>query len=77
MKDFRLIVVNNGDPEQMKYVEQSERLVVLQQKENLGWEKGLKAGLAHSYAPYVLFANDDLVIPTNQKEVLDLIKKER
>lgn len=34
---------------------------------NAGWEGGLKAGLAVSTAEYVMFLNDDTMIPSHQK----------
>ena len=62
---FRLIVVNNGAPENIPSVapDSQAQIVVLHQKSNLGWEGGLKAGLEFSDAPFVLFANDDIVVP--------------
>ena len=59
---IHVYVVNNGDPENMKAIDHP-RITILQQKENLGWEGGLKAGLAASKEEFVVFMNDDTYIP--------------
>lgn len=59
---FKVIVVNNGHPENVKGLEHPD-VTILQMKENKGWEGGLKAGLEVSKAPYVVFSNDDILIP--------------
>lgn len=66
---FRLIVVNNGAPQNVPPVaaDSQAQVVVLNQKANLGWEGGLKAGLDYSDAPFVLFANDDIVVPQSSR----------
>jgi O-antigen biosynthesis protein len=71
----RIIVVNNGSPESVSYITQHDKLVILQQKENLGWEGGLKAGLAVSDSPFVIFMNDDTFIPRSSRTWLsDLVR---
>ncbi len=62
-----IFIVNNGDPEHMGPYKGNPRITVLQQSRNLGWEGGLKAGLAASESPYVLFMNDDTFIPSFQR----------
>lgn len=57
---IRIIIVNNGE---IPVTFVSKDLLVLNPKENLGWEGGLKLGLEHSTSKYVIFANDDIVIP--------------
>lgn len=69
-RDFRVILVNNGDAQHMAPLQQSAKLVILQQTENKGWEGGLKAALAYSDAPYILFSNDDIAVPSHQKDWL-------
>lgn len=64
---FHTYIVNNGTPETMGIFSKSPYITVLQQKENMGWEGGLKAGLAVSKAPYVMFMNDDTFIPSHQR----------
>ena len=68
---FHIYIVNNGDLEQMVTYQNSPYITILQQDRNLGWEGGLKAGLAASHAPYVLFMNDDTHIPSHQRLWLD------
>ena len=59
---FHVYVVNNGDPKNMEGLSHP-RLTILQQEKNLGWEGGLKAGLAASSEEFVVFMNDDTLIP--------------
>jgi O-antigen biosynthesis protein len=71
----RIIVVNNGTPESLNYLTDRSKITVLQQKENMGWEGGLKAGLAVSDTPFVIFMNDDTFIPRSSRTWLaDLLK---
>lgn len=59
----KIIVVNNGTTDSLNYLTRHEKLQVFQQDKNLGWEGGLKAGLAESKTPFVMFMNDDTFIP--------------
>lgn len=60
---YRIVVVNNGEPEHMTYLPKSDKLKIVQNSENLGWDGGLKSGLKESDSPYVIFMNDDTYIP--------------
>lgn len=60
---FKIIVVNNGHKNSCDYVEH-EDITVVHTGENLRWEGGITEGLKHSKTPYVMFANDDIFIPT-------------
>lgn len=64
---FHIYIINNGDKEQMGPYLNDPYITVLQQERNLGWEGGLKAGLAASKEPYVLLMNDDTYIPAHQR----------
>lgn len=59
---LHVYVVNNGDPQNMDLLKHP-RITILQQTENLGWEGGLKAGIAASSEEFILFMNDDTYIP--------------
>src|SRR5258708_39349882 len=59
---LHIYVVNNGDPQNMVVIDHP-RVTILQQKENIGWEGGLKAGLAASKEEFVVFMNDDTYVP--------------
>lgn len=59
----RLIIVNNGKQPIKEFVGDHPDIMVLDAGENLGWEGGLKLGLKHSDARYVVFQNDDTHIP--------------
>lgn len=74
-KDFRVIIVNNGDPRHMEAIKHNANIVILQEPENKGWEQGLKDALEFSDAPYVVFSNDDILIPDHQKDWLDKLLK--
>jgi len=63
---FRILVVNNGKHDLEQILPKHEKIVILKPKENLGWEGGLKFGLEQSISKYVMFANDDIYIPTGQ-----------
>lgn len=60
---FHVFVVNNGHPNSCDWVQHPNVTVIQTGGENLGWEGGLKAGLAQSKAPFVCFFNDDAQIP--------------
>jgi len=60
---FRIILVNNGHPDSVAQWKGHPRVEIVQTGKNLGWEGGLKAGLAVSKAPYLVFMNDDTYIP--------------
>lgn len=58
----KIIIINNGtDPIDQMF--KNDRIEVLNPNENLGWEGGLKLGLAKSTAPFVVFMNDDTLVP--------------
>lgn len=59
----RLIIINNGEQPIKEKVKDWPSTIVLEPKENLGWERGLEYGLKHSDAPFVVFQNDDTLIP--------------
>lgn len=64
---FHIYVVNNGEAVHMEPIKDMPQVTILQQEKNLGWEGGLKAGLAASKAPFVLFMNDDTFVPSHQR----------
>lgn len=68
---FRVFLVNNGSPEHAQYFPKHDALTILNQGKNLGWEGGLKAGLVLSNSPYVIFMNDDTLVPQCSKDWLN------
>lgn len=72
---FHIYIVNNGLPQHMDVFKDDPLITVLQQESNLGWEGGLKAGLVASKSPYVLFLNDDTLIPCFQRLWLNNLLK--
>lgn len=69
-ENVHVYVVNNGEKENMAGLA-GPRVTILQQDRNLGWEGGLKAGLAASTEEIVVFMNDDTLIPFTSKGWLD------
>lgn len=67
---FKIYIVNNGDPEHVTSFMNDSRVQVLQMKSNVGWEGGLQAGIENSTEPYLLFLNDDTMIPSHQRSWL-------
>jgi GT2 family glycosyltransferase len=70
----RIILINNGTPESLTYLSPHPKLHVYQQEKNLGWESGLKMGLAVSESSTVVFMNDDTFIPRSSKGWLDVME---
>jgi len=66
----KIIVVNNGSVDFSKYIPDEDWITILNPGSNLGWERGLEYGLNRSEAPIVVFCNDDIRIPTGQKNWL-------
>ena len=58
----RVVVINNGEPGSLYWLPPS-LAEVIEAGENRGWIGGLALGLEHTAAPYVLFLNDDTLIP--------------
>lgn len=63
-------VVNNGEKENMEGLS-GPKVTVLQQDLNLGWEGGLKAGLEHAKEEFIVFMNDDTLVPLNSKHWIE------
>lgn len=59
----RLIVINNGKQPIKEQLKDWPNTLVLEPGKNLGWERGLELGLQHTDSPFVVFQNDDTVIP--------------
>jgi len=67
---LRIIVVNNGHRQSIAHIPETDYIKIIHAEENLGWEGGLKRGLQESDAEYVMFANDDILIPHGSKNWL-------
>jgi GT2 family glycosyltransferase len=59
---MHVYVVNNGEAVNMQAISHP-KVTILQQKDNLGWEGGLKKGIEASTEELILFMNDDTFIP--------------
>ncbi len=60
---FHIYLVNNGEKAHLPLFPGHVAVTVLQAEKNLGWEGGLKLGLEKSKSPYVVFMNDDTLVP--------------
>lgn len=63
---FHIWVVNNGHKESCDWINNRD-VTVLQSGKNLGWEGGLNFALKETKAPYVLFLNDDVLVPQSSR----------
>jgi GT2 family glycosyltransferase len=70
-----IYLVNNGSERFMDYFRGNQRITVLQQKDNVGWEGGLKRGMEVSSEELMLFLNDDTYFPTSSYGWMDKMVK--
>lgn len=65
---FHIYIVNNGSPHvtQQPFFDHPY-ITVLYPDHNLGWEGGINLGLEHAKSDFVMFLNDDIVIPEFSK----------
>lgn len=63
---FHIYVVNNGHKNSCDWIN-NPTVTVLQPGKNLGWEGSLKYALEVTSAPFVLFQNDDTLIPPSSR----------
>lgn len=71
---FHITVINNGHPESCDWIKHDD-VTVINSGKNLWWEGGIKLGLEKTKAPFVLFLNDDTVIPPSSKLWLNTMLK--
>ena len=60
---MRFIIVNNGNDPLENYFPHVKDFVFVDPDHNLGWTGGIIEGLKHSTSKYVMFANDDILVP--------------
>jgi GT2 family glycosyltransferase len=73
---LRILVVNNGFPESCDWIAEqgwSNVETIQTGGRNLGWEGALTYALARSTGSYVVFCNDDVVIPPAVRSWLDVL----
>lgn len=58
-----IIVINNGEAHTLDDLNRKNYLEIVDAGKNLGWESGLKKGIEMSDSEYVMFLNDDILIP--------------
>lgn len=59
---FHVYVINNGHEKSCDWINHKD-ITVFNTGSNLGWEGGLEYALDKTSAPYVMFLNDDVLIP--------------
>ena len=64
-----LWVINNGHPNSCDWIDPKHKFITVIQTggKNLGWEGAIAKGMEMSKAPFVVFQNDDTVIPYSDK----------
>lgn len=72
----RFVIVNNGEKEMGDHpFFDRPNVTMVNNGENLGWEGGLIEGLKHSASEFVMFCNDDVVLPECSKHwITDLLQ---
>lgn len=74
---YRLIIIDNGSTDgTAEYLKNLQRemdnLMVITNKENLGWCKAINQGIEAGISKYVLFLNNDTIVTTNWlKKMID------
>jgi GT2 family glycosyltransferase len=63
---FHIYVVNNGHEDSCKWIYHKD-VTVLTTGKNLGWEGALEYALKKTDAPYIMFLNDDVLIPPSSQ----------
>lgn len=63
MYPIHIIVVNNGTKGSCDMLGHWKEVTMIEAGHNRGWCGGLNQGLQHSQSEFVMFANDDIVIP--------------
>ncbi len=61
----RLIIVDNGSDEDMRNYLGGLDATLITNEINLGYTKGMNQGLLQVKSEYVLFANNDVILPAN------------
>ncbi len=62
-----IVVVNNGHPNSCDYLKGQKGVRVINAPSNLMWEGGIDFGLKNTDSPYVVFMNDDTLIPHSSR----------
>lgn len=60
---FHIYIVNNGHRNSCDMLKGYDDVTVVETGDNLGWVGGLKVGMEASNEPFLVFSNDDIVVP--------------
>ncbi|MBQ4766872.1 glycosyltransferase [Pectobacterium versatile] len=63
--NHRLIIIDNGSDEVTQQYLQGVKSHVIRNAFNVGYTKGMNQGLAQIESEFVLFANNDIILPTH------------
>lgn len=58
-----ILVINNGHPQSCDFLKGNDQIRVIDTGENLGWEGAIDTGMRNSTSEFVVFFNDDAMIP--------------
>lgn len=64
---FEIVVVNNGHPNSCDYLKDHKQIRVINAGSNLGWEGGIDLGFKNTESPFVIFMNDDTLVPQSSR----------
>lgn len=64
---LHIYVVNNGHENSCDWIKNKHVTVLQSEGKNLGWEGALKLGLEKTTEPFVMFLNDDTLIPPSSR----------
>lgn len=71
---FHIYVINNGHPDSCDWIDPKHKMItIIQAGKNLGWVGGLKLGLKQSKSEFVVFMNDDTLVPYSSKNWLNIM----
>lgn len=61
---MEILVINNGHENSCDFLKENKFVRVVNAGQNLGWEGGIDLGMKESTSEFVVFFNDDAMIPT-------------
>ena len=64
---FKLLIINNGHPDSVDYLRGEPDVEVINSGGNIGWEGAIMMGFNNSKSPFVVFINDDILVPMSSK----------
>lgn len=70
---MEILVINNGHPNSCDFLKGQKGVRVIDTGRNLGWEGAIDRGMKESDSEFVVFFNDDAMIPTTSRLWLNIM----